>query len=1147
MASFQIQNSDVLARLKPFGISFEKSLHDLIKGIRSHSKESEESLSKFLNDAITECKNELLSTDLEIKAMAVLKLVYLEMYGFEMSWCNFQVLEVMSSNKFQQKRIGYLAAIQSFKNEQDLLILATNQFKKDLNSSNPTEIGLALSGIATIVTPNLSKDINDDVILKLNHSKPYIRKKAILAMYKIFLRFPESLKINFNKIIEKLDDSDTSVISATINVICEISKKNPNIFIKYLPKFFTILETTSNNWLIIRILKLFQSLSKVEPRMKKKICPTILSLMLKTHASSLLYECINCIVNGNMLSPDSSKDKETAKFCVEQIMKFFETRDSNLKFVGLLSLISLIKLFPSLLHKVPNVSKTLMNCITDEDLIIKRKALEISQLLVTEDNIASIVQSLLVQLIPKDHSLVPDSFKLEITNKILFIASDDNYMNIPNFRWYIAVLSDLLNLTVIPSASGVFTSVDTADDISSKVGGELKILATRVPSSRHVLFEKIIIPLVQDEKVLKYCPVLLRDIYWIMGEYIEEIGAPVSSSDVESPSADEDTHSIAPLGRLVGIFNALVNHRVDTLLDLTSSQNFPISSLILDIDNPDVLSILVQALVKLFNGIVSAYSNLFVLNGRIQQDKASQLSYFLFKIIKFLENWERHLNYEVQERATSWLEFLRLCLEALTENDYSGIELLEKREVEYYKNLSSSSHIEKTTKSSDETRSFVDDDESDEDSDEEDDEESDEESEEESEDESEDENDEENEQERDEELQENNGTNLVKINNEEDEARVGVEENADYISSDSKRFMNVDETLVVNANESSPHNVNNISFSQGTVSNQDNDYTNENEPSNLDNGYYELPALLTQVLPSFFKCYSLNPISKNAQKNILLPDDIPNDEIEDLQDVTDDISISGVEEDTYLDLLMKKEASYYPEVTSFRNDLMEGDAVSTKKQQRLERMKYDPYYLASDNVEPKPNSRIKDLFKPNFAKSDSPDVLSGSPSIKSMDSLKGLEAHRKRKKSKRPVKERVLILSEETIGNESGDPGDSDAPSVNKSIKAKRDPLKRGSTPFDNFLFNSSTDPLLQEGKSNDSKDIDLEEMRRKLEKASVKKDKTKKSTKNGSHSKKTKSAKMSSNKKDKSHPDNTDPPADESGVVTIKKSKKKKSKAIIE
>ncbi|KAM9913713.1 hypothetical protein OXX80_014280, partial [Metschnikowia pulcherrima] len=108
--------SKFLARLKPFGITFEKSLTDLIKGIRLHSKESPEALSTFLNNAIQECKEELTTTDLEVKATAVLKLAYLEMYGYDMSWCNFHILEVMSSPKFQQKRIGYLAATQSFKN-----------------------------------------------------------------------------------------------------------------------------------------------------------------------------------------------------------------------------------------------------------------------------------------------------------------------------------------------------------------------------------------------------------------------------------------------------------------------------------------------------------------------------------------------------------------------------------------------------------------------------------------------------------------------------------------------------------------------------------------------------------------------------------------------------------------------------------------------------------------------------------------------------------------------------------------------------------------------------------------------------------------------------------------------------------------------
>jgi AP-3 complex subunit delta len=59
-----------------------------------------------------------------------LKLVYLEMFGHDMSWASFHVLEVMSSAKYLQKRVGYLGAVQSFRPDTEVLMLATNLLKK---------------------------------------------------------------------------------------------------------------------------------------------------------------------------------------------------------------------------------------------------------------------------------------------------------------------------------------------------------------------------------------------------------------------------------------------------------------------------------------------------------------------------------------------------------------------------------------------------------------------------------------------------------------------------------------------------------------------------------------------------------------------------------------------------------------------------------------------------------------------------------------------------------------------------------------------------------------------------------------------------------------------------------------------------------
>ena len=66
----------------------------------------------------------------DVKATALLKLAYLEMFGHDMSWAAFHVLEVMSSAKYLQKRVGYLGAVQSFRPDTEVLMLATNLLKK---------------------------------------------------------------------------------------------------------------------------------------------------------------------------------------------------------------------------------------------------------------------------------------------------------------------------------------------------------------------------------------------------------------------------------------------------------------------------------------------------------------------------------------------------------------------------------------------------------------------------------------------------------------------------------------------------------------------------------------------------------------------------------------------------------------------------------------------------------------------------------------------------------------------------------------------------------------------------------------------------------------------------------------------------------
>lgn len=79
---------------------------------------------------------------------------------------------------------------------------------QDIGSSKEIEISVAIDGLSHIATPGLAMDLFTDLLPMLNHSRAVVRKKAVLVMYKIFLEYPDSLRVAFPRLREKLDDED---------------------------------------------------------------------------------------------------------------------------------------------------------------------------------------------------------------------------------------------------------------------------------------------------------------------------------------------------------------------------------------------------------------------------------------------------------------------------------------------------------------------------------------------------------------------------------------------------------------------------------------------------------------------------------------------------------------------------------------------------------------------------------------------------------------------------------------------------------------------------------------------------------------------------------------------------------------------------
>lgn len=63
----------------------------------------------------------------------------------------------------------------------------------------------------------------------------------------------------------------------------------------------------------------FATLTPLEPRLVRKLLPPLTSLIKTTPAMSLLYECINGIIQGGILGADDSGTDEIATLCVNKL------------------------------------------------------------------------------------------------------------------------------------------------------------------------------------------------------------------------------------------------------------------------------------------------------------------------------------------------------------------------------------------------------------------------------------------------------------------------------------------------------------------------------------------------------------------------------------------------------------------------------------------------------------------------------------------------------------------------------------------------------------------------------------------------------------------------------------------------------------
>jgi AP-3 complex subunit delta-1 len=411
---------------------FEKTLTALIKGLRaSVGRENE-----YIQECITEIRRELAGTGQvsSVKGHAILKLAYLQMMGYDMTWAHFNVVEVMSDSKFWMKRSAQLAAMTSFSENTDVVLLTINLLKKDFSSHREVETGMALSCVATIATPDMARDLYPDVVTMLSSSRPYIRKKAVLCLFRLFVRNPKAVIDGFPKLKERLKDEDQGVLNATVNTMLELGRKNTQILNKseeqwlVIPTLFQILNKTTDNWLVIKLLKVFQLLCPQEEKLVAKMVEPVNQILSTTKAKSVEYEAVRLVVRCL-----AGANPVLASTAAEKLRDFCNSSDRNLRYLGLTLFEEALKT-PMREMCLKDMSGRIAESVEEADVTIRRMSLQILHQVISPDTFPEITKKLMDM---KVHGTS------EFAQTILAMGCRDQFAMVEDFGWYLIILTEI--------------------------------------------------------------------------------------------------------------------------------------------------------------------------------------------------------------------------------------------------------------------------------------------------------------------------------------------------------------------------------------------------------------------------------------------------------------------------------------------------------------------------------------------------------------------------------------------------------------------------------------------------------------------------------------------------------------------------------
>jgi AP-1 complex subunit gamma-1 len=393
--------------------------------------------------------------DHNIRRNNVSKLLYLFTLGERTHFGQIECIKLLASPRFADKRLGHLATSLLLDENQEVLTLVTNSLKNDLGHSNQYIVGLALCTLGNIASIEMSRDLFPEIENLISTSNPYIRRKAALCAMRICRKVPDLQEHFVEKATQLLSDRNHGVLLCGLTLVtslCEADEEEGGEegliekFRNFVPGLVKTLKALSTSgyapehdvtgitdpFVQVKILRLLRALAVGDTETSEQINDILAQVATNTDSSknvgnSILYESVLTIL-------DIEADSGLRVLGVNILGKFLTNKDNNIRYVALNTLIKVVAIEPNAVQRHRN---TILDCLRDPDISIRRRALDLSFTLINESNVRVLIRELLAFL-----EVADIEFKPTMTSQIGIAA--DKFA--PNKRWHFDTMLRVLSL-----------------------------------------------------------------------------------------------------------------------------------------------------------------------------------------------------------------------------------------------------------------------------------------------------------------------------------------------------------------------------------------------------------------------------------------------------------------------------------------------------------------------------------------------------------------------------------------------------------------------------------------------------------------------------------------------------------------------------